>query len=146
MIARNVLIALLLFTAGCDQMAEQARVDPHEVDGTRSPPAGTVARDDLGRALALAVKPATTPLLLERGRDRYAIFCTPCHGSAGDGEGRTPNIPEPPSLVAGKAATLSAEEIVRAIGRGAGAMPAMAAQLPPHDRWAVAAHVESLRR
>lgn len=140
----GILIAALAL-AGCDDMAQQARIDPFEKGGSLVPPVGTVARDDLAHALAVAVKPAHTPALLERGRDRFAIFCAPCHGKAGDGEGRTPNIPQPPSLIAGSAAGLSAEQIVRVIGQGKGAMPSMAAQVPPRDRWAIASHVEGLR-
>jgi mono/diheme cytochrome c family protein len=50
-------------------------------------PAGTVSQTDLARARDMATPPRVDAALLARGRERYEIFCTPCHGVAGHGDG-----------------------------------------------------------
>jgi mono/diheme cytochrome c family protein len=84
---------------------------------------------------------------LERGRDRYTIYCTPCHGQLGDGKGMV--------VQRGlrQAATYHQERLQRAqpgyffdvITNGFGAMQGYAEQIPPRDRWMIAAYVRALQ-
>lgn len=137
-----VLALLALAACGPADMAEQDRIEPFERHGALVPPEGTVSRGALGRAVELAIRPAADAALLARGADRFAIFCVPCHGLRGGGDGRVPSIPTPPDL---RTSRRDAAAIVRVITEGFGAMPAFANRLPPRDRWAVAAHIERLR-
>ena len=81
---RRWILALALATAGCDQMAHQDRYDgygaaPLFADGKvlQAPPPGVVSQDAPARDAALATPPPMTLALLERGRDRYGIYCAP---------------------------------------------------------------------
>jgi mono/diheme cytochrome c family protein len=145
-------LVLLVVLAACDsglarphpsleRMIDQPRVDPYEPLAIRSRPEGTVPR----RLRRSSEPPPTTIELLARGRDRYAIFCSPCHGTNGDGRGRVASamrLVRPPSLVeSGR----SREEIQRIVTGGRGLMPAYGSELTPQDAWAVAAYVDALR-
>lgn len=91
--------------------------------------------------------PITGPLLA-RGRNRYDIFCAPCHGILGDGNSYVAtkmSLRLPPSLVEGRASSLAPGVIYRAIAVGYGLMNSYAVQLPIQDRWAVIAYVEALQ-
>jgi len=86
--------------------------------------------------------------LLERGRQRYAIYCQPCHDARGDGRGilyQRANVPT---------ATFHQEKILKytdgqifdVITNGVGLMPSYRWPIPPADRWAIIAHVRELQR
>jgi mono/diheme cytochrome c family protein len=86
--------------------------------------------------------------LLERGRQRYEIYCQPCHDPRGDGKGilfQRGNVPT---------ATFHQEKIQKypdgqifdVITNGMGLMPAYRWPIPPVDRWAIIAHVRELQR
>src|ERR1051326_971540 len=86
--------ALGLMLAGCDQnmdvqpkYSEYSPAPLFRGGGSRNPPAGAVARDDLQRDADIATKPPLTPALFARGRGRFDIFCPPCHGRTGEGNG-----------------------------------------------------------
>src|SRR5690606_25947346 len=70
-------------------------------DGTsaRPLPEGVVAQGDLARFAAMTEPPPVTRALLARGQERFGIFCTPCHGLAGEGDGMIVQrgFPRPPS-------------------------------------------------
>jgi len=85
--------------------------------------------------------------LLERGRERYDIFCAPCHGAAGHGRGMVVRrgFKPPPSFHDDRLREARPGHFVDVITRGFGAMPDYAAQLPPPDRWAVTAYVRALQ-
>lgn len=98
---------------------------------------------------------------LERGEQRFAIYCAPCHGIAGDGQGtvvlRSAELAASPQGMGTVAFTKVSfhDDRLRAypIGRfydvmtnGFNTMPSYAAQMPPQDRWAVAAYVRTLQR
>src|SRR5262245_2170660 len=89
-----LIIMLAGLLAGCDQnMDEQPRYSEYSRAPLfrggvlRPPPANTVARDDPERKNAAQTKPALTPGLFARGKERFGIFCSPCHGGGGDGTG-----------------------------------------------------------
>ena len=85
---------------------------------------------------------------LERGRQRYVIYCQPCHDARGDGKGilfQRGNVPT---------ATFHQEKILKypdgqifdVITNGVGLMPAYRWPIPPADRWAIVAYVRELER
>ena len=89
--------------------------------------------------------------LLERGRDRYAIYCTPCHGLVGDGNGVTKRygMGATPSYHDDRLRQMAEGEIYNTITNGkqpANNMPSYADKLIPADRWAVVAYVRALQR
>jgi mono/diheme cytochrome c family protein len=95
-----------------------------------------------------AIPVATDEALLERGRQRYEIYCQPCHDARGDGRGilfQRANVPT---------ATFHQEKILKypdgqlfdVITNGMGLMPAYRWPIPPADRWAIVAYVRELQR
>ena len=157
----------LLATVGCRQeMYDQPKYKPlgrsgFYSDSRASRPLieGTVARGSLeganatGSPAALAAASATTlpmPLTKElvlRGRDRYTIFCTPCHDATGSGNGMVVRrgYRPPPSLHIDRLRDAPIGQLYDVMTRGLGAMPDYAQQIAPEDRWAIAAYVKALQ-
>lgn len=111
----------------------------------RPPVAGTVPQDDPARAVP---QPATiTERLLARGRERYGIFCTPCHGADGDGRGMIVErgFPQAGRLTTERLRAARAADLDRSIAQGHRAMYGMAQMIPSADRWAVVAYVRALQ-
>lgn len=153
---RTVLLLLLpLALAACRQdMARQRRYDtfasaPLWPDGSaaRPLPAGVVARGALARDAAIAEPPEVTPALLARGQERFGIFCAPCHGPAGDGDGMIPRrgFPHPPSYHTDRLRAAPAGYLFDVISRGHGVMYGYAARVEPADRWAIIAYLRALQ-
>lgn len=128
----------------------------------RVPPANTVARGMLrtdshrfaGKAGGDAFAPGfpegiTVDLkLLERGRDRFTIYCSVCHGGVGDGNGITKRygMGATPSFHDDRLRNLPDGEIFHVISNGRNTMLPYADKLSPDDRWAVVAYVRALQR
>jgi mono/diheme cytochrome c family protein len=123
----------------------------------RTPPAGTVARgllkeDDAfyrgGGDTPVARGPvAVTTELMERGRGRFDIYCTPCHSATGAGNGMVVQrgfLP-PPSLHDERIVRMPDGEIFQVISKGIRNMPAYGKQIPEADRWAIVAYVRALQ-
>lgn len=151
--ALPLLIGLAVLAA-CDEMDDQPRYDSYErstlfADGKslQAPPMGAVAQDDAARRKAYTSRPAMSLPLLERGRERYAIYCVPCHGMAGDGRGTVParGFPRPPSFHQPRLRNAGAAYIVSVITEGHGVMYSYANRVAPADRWAIAAYIEALQ-
>lgn len=85
--------------------------------------------------------------LLERGQERYNIFCSPCHGLQGDGNGMVANrgMKHPPSYHQDRLRQVPNGYIYDVITNGFGAMLGYSAQVPPRDRWAIVAYVRALQ-
>ena len=85
--------------------------------------------------------------LLARGRERYGIFCAPCHGLAGDGDGVivAHGFPAPPSYHIDRLAAAPAQHFYDVMTDGYGVMFSYADRLDPHDRWAIAAYIRALQ-
>jgi mono/diheme cytochrome c family protein len=85
--------------------------------------------------------------LLERGRERYAIFCTPCHGIQGDGNGMVAmrGMKHPPSFHDERLRRDPSGYFYDVITNGFGAMYPYSAQIPPRDRWAIVAYLRALQ-
>jgi hypothetical protein len=85
--------------------------------------------------------------LLNRGEDRYKVFCTPCHGLQGDGNGMVAmrGMKHPPSYHEERLRQVTNGYIYDVIANGFGAMLGYSAQVPPGDRWAIIAYVRALQ-
>jgi hypothetical protein len=156
-----------LAAAGCRQdMHDQPRYEPFEAsdffaDGRSARPlvAGTVARGFLeedehlyrgrvGGELAELFPFAVDRAVLERGRERYGIFCTPCHDAAGNGNGVVVQrgFKHPPSFHIQRLREAPPGWFFEVITKGYGAMYDYADRVPPADRWAITAYVRALQR
>ncbi|MGE5189176.1 MAG: c-type cytochrome [Gemmatimonadota bacterium] len=96
--------------------------------------------------LANPVKPSEGELL--RGKELFGIFCVPCHGEGGAGDGPVGKkyVPAPADLRAGSPVMgLSDGQLFVIVSSGLGGMPAFRADLPPNDRWRVIAYVRTLK-
>lgn len=114
--------------------------------GMRHPPDGTVARTPY-QADVPAPKIVTAELLA-RGHERYDIFCTPCHGRAGNGDGMIVQrgFTKPSSFVEGSLRTADNQRFYDSITKGYGAMYSFATRVDPADRWAIIAYIRALQR
>ena len=85
--------------------------------------------------------------LLERGGQRYRIYCTPCHGLTGNGLGVVVQrgLRQPPSFHIDRLREASVGYFYDIETRGFGSMMDYAAQIPPSDRWAIAAYIRALQ-
>jgi len=88
-----------------------------------------------------------TPELLNRGHERYRIFCSPCHGMQGDGNGMVSmrGMKHPPSFHDARLRQVPNGYIFDVITNGFGGMLSYSAQVPPADRWAIIAYVRALQ-
>jgi mono/diheme cytochrome c family protein len=88
-----------------------------------------------------------TRTLLERGHERYEIYCAPCHDRVGSGQGMVVRrgFRRPPSLHIDRLREAPIGHFFDVISNGFGAMPDYAAQIPPRDRWAIAAYIRALQ-
>jgi mono/diheme cytochrome c family protein len=113
----------------------------------QSPAPGSVSREqDLNNVLA--EKPPMTLALVQRGRERFNIFCSECHGPAGDADGMVVQrgFPKPPSFHEARLVNAPDEHFVDVITNGYGVMYSYADRVPPADRWAIAAYIRALQR
>jgi mono/diheme cytochrome c family protein len=164
------LIFVMLFgalvTSACRQdMQEQPKYKPLApskffADGrsARPIPAHTIARDELNdndsfhtgeiNGAFLDTIPLPVNLqLLQRGHDRYNIFCSPCHGEVGDGLGMVARrgFQIPANLHTDRLRAVPPGYIYQVITNGYGAMPDHGDQIPVRDRWAIVAFVRALQ-
>jgi mono/diheme cytochrome c family protein len=88
-----------------------------------------------------------TQELLARGQDRYTIFCSPCHGLQGDGQGMVTmrGMKHPPTYHQDRLRNEPSGYFFDVITYGFGAMNGYSAQLEPKDRWAIVAYVRALQ-
>ncbi|MFN2375678.1 MAG: cytochrome c [Candidatus Binatia bacterium] len=161
-------LALLLATsaAACRQdMHDAPKYEPLEASpffkdkrASRSLPAGTIARGGLredallhtGRdesGLAETFPFPVTAGVLERGRERYNIYCSPCHARTGDGDGMIVQrgYKRPPSFHEERLRGMSAGYFVQVITNGFVSMPSYALQVKAEDRWAITAYIKALQ-
>lgn len=160
------LSAIGLLLAGCRlDMHVQPKYLPYEPtnffgDGRseRPPVSGTVARGHLridellytGRengALGDKFPFPITRADLERGRERYNIYCTPCHDYTGSGHGMIVQrgFPPPPTFHIDRLRNAPAGHFFDVITNGHGSMYNYAARVEPGDRWRIAAYVRALQ-
>jgi mono/diheme cytochrome c family protein len=95
---------------------------------------------------------ATNPLpidrpTLERGRERFDIYCSPCHSIAGDGDGMVARrgFPNPPSYHTDRLRNAPDAHFYSVITNGYGMMYSYADRVAPNDRWAIVAYIRALQ-
>jgi len=141
-----VVAGLVLATGACDRMATQPKRKAYEsgsAGGTadRIPPDGTIPRD------AAAPVPPLSLAVIERGRQRFDIYCAPCHSAVGDGDGMIVRrgFPHPPNYTEDRLVKAPLQHFYDVITNGYGAMYPYAARVAPDDRWAIAAYIRALQ-
>ncbi len=114
----------------------QLREDPYFYSGM-------VGKGQPGNTLPLPV----TEKLLQRGRQRFEVYCTPCHSRVGDGNGMIVQrgYRHPPSFHTDELRSAPIGHFFDVITNGFGAMPDYAQQVAPEDRWAIAAYIRVLQ-
>jgi mono/diheme cytochrome c family protein len=160
-----VVLACLVL-AGCRQdMHDAPRYEPLEAtaffpngQASRVPVANTVARGQLredehlstgkvGGQLAADFPMPVTAEMMARGRERFTVFCTPCHGATGEGNGMIVQrgFRQPPSYHEERLRTVPVGYFFDVMTNGFGAMQDYASQVPVADRWAIAAYIRALQ-
>jgi hypothetical protein len=166
LLALASLAAAALLLAGCRlDMHVQPKYLPYEptdffADGRseRQPVPGTVARGQLrldelmftGRENGVVADKFPFPITkadLDRGRERYNVYCTPCHDYTGSGRGMIVQrgFPQPPSYHIQRLRDAPAGHFFEVITNGFGAMYSYAARVDPADRWRIAAYIRVLQ-
>ena len=139
-----LLMAMTVALVGCDDMSiqpKQRHYSPEVAPVTM--PTGTVEYRDKS-----AQAPPLTMALLERGRERFRIYCTPCHSELGDGQGMIVQrgFPAPPSYHIDRLRTAPIQHFYEVMTQGYGAMYPFADRVSPQDRWAIAAYIRALQK
>jgi mono/diheme cytochrome c family protein len=165
---RNALAvcAILSLSLGCRQdMHVQPKYVPEDPssffpDGRseRPPVEGTVARGQLrtdellytGRINGAVTDMFPFPITgadLSRGRERYNIYCSPCHDYTGSGNGMIVQrgFPSPPSFHIERLRQAPAGHFFEVITHGLGLMYGYASRVSPDDRWRIAAYIRALQ-
>jgi mono/diheme cytochrome c family protein len=172
----TVLLALVVL-AGCERFArnmyDQPRYKPMREsrlfpDGTsaRPPVPGTVAAaggafagtssgrlgSDLEKQRARDEAAQNNPYpvtleLLRRGRERFDIYCSPCHSPVGDGDGMVARrgFPHPPSYHIDRLRKAPDRHFFDVMTHGYGIMRPYSDRVPPEDRWAIVAYIRALQ-
>jgi mono/diheme cytochrome c family protein len=143
--------------AACEQqeMTNQPKLKPYsETDAFGS--AGAAARHpapgSVPRNADLETRPDRIPVpitraLLERGKERFTVYCAPCHGALGDGNGSIVQrgFPAPPSYHSARLRDAPERHFYDVITDGYGVMYSYAGRVAPADRWAIVAYIGALQ-
>ena len=163
-------LAAVLLLPGCDlrqRMYDQPKYEAHEASGffddglsARAAVEGTVARGQLrfdehfweGRvdgelAATLPARVTFDRSLLDRGRERFDVFCSPCHGRTGRGDGMIVQrgLKRPPSFHEERLREAAIGYFYDVQTNGFGAMFSYASRIPAADRWAISAYIRALQ-
>ena len=166
-LAACALSFLMALTAACRlDMHVQPRQNPLSYSdfyadhrSARPPVEGTVARGQLnGDTYFYTGKVGNNPGdvmpfpvtkgVLERGRERYDIYCAPCHSRVGDGNGFVPSrgfARKPPSYHIPRLQKAPLGYFYDVMTNGFGIMPDYASQITPEDRWNIVAYIRALQ-
>lgn len=158
-------LGVALLAACGNNMRAQPRYEPLDQSSffangqsARPIPPDTVARGQLqtdqarytglvnGTPVAALPVPLTRQLL-QRGEERFDIYCAPCHGRAGDGQGMIVQrgFPAPPSFHTDRLRAAPIGHFYDVITNGYGVMYSYADRVSPDDRWAIAAYIRALQ-
>jgi mono/diheme cytochrome c family protein len=161
----SILLATLILV-GCRQdMHDQPRFKPlaksdfyADLRSARPPVDGTVARGQLhedsyfytgkfGNNPGDYMPFPVTEDVLARGRERFNIYCSPCHSRLGDGNGMIVQrgFRAPPSYHTERLRKAPLGYFFDVMTNGFGAMPEYASQIPPRDRWTIVAYIRALQ-
>jgi hypothetical protein len=170
-------LASLLLLAGCEKhmqgMYDQAKYKPYaaselfedggasrpKVPGSQPHASGEISGTSSGRLGASEAamldrdehaRSSPYPITLQwlqHGKERFDIYCAPCHGPTGDGDGLVVRrgFPAPPSYHIDRLRQADDRHFFDVISNGYGIMYPYAARVPPRDRWAVIAYIRSLQ-
>ena len=165
----SALCSLLLACKGhgptLQRMADQPKYDPLEAsdffaDGLSARPRvpGTVARGEImndGFISTGKINGAEgdgfpfpiTEQVMNRGEERFNIYCSPCHSKVGDGNGMIPSrgFRRPPSFHTAQLRAAKTGHFFDVITNGFGSMPPYAVQVTARDRWAIIAYIRALQ-
>lgn len=150
-----LLLAAVLPLAACgpDMADQEARPDRDEPEPlrpgptARAPVPGTVARGERTDWEILQDRPEITPALLARGARQFQIYCQPCHGASGHGDGLIVHhgFPAPPSFHQPRLREAPDGHFLAVIENGFGIMYPYGDRVPPGERWAVVAYIRALQ-
>jgi mono/diheme cytochrome c family protein len=161
-----LVLCLLALVAGCRQdMHNQPKYRPlrasafyENTSSARPLVEGTIARGTLqtdaafftgknGALFANELPFPVTPAVLERGQERFNIFCTPCHDATGGGIGMVVQrgYPQPPSFHIDRLRKIEAGYFFDVMTNGFGRMPDYRGQITPRDRWNIVAYIRTLQ-
>jgi mono/diheme cytochrome c family protein len=169
-LAGSALLVVFLLLTGCaqtGQMVDQPRYDPlaasnffPDDQSARLPVPGTVPYASTVSPNASFTTgqsedgqpfkgwPVTvTKDLVQLGQERYNIYCIPCHGPNGEGNGKATGFgfPKPPSLLGNEAKKLTNVDMFLIIQNGKGKMFSYGYRVKPDERWAVIAYIRALQ-
>ncbi len=171
------LLAVAVALASCERVMRDMYEQPKELPATgsslfanglasRPPPPGSVAhakgdlaatssgregedavRDEVEAGNVDSVPAQPSRELLLRGRERYDIYCLPCHSAVGDGEGPVVRrgFPAPPSYHQPRLIAAPDRHFYEVISHGYGVMFSYADRVAPADRWAIVAYIRALQ-
>lgn len=165
---RTIALAVVLAasaTACRQDMHDAPKLEPLEKsaffeDGRASRPlvANTIARGKLkedkllytgrdGDAISETFPFPVTEGVVARGRERFNIYCSPCHARTGEGNGMIVQrgYKQPPSFHEERLRVMPAGYYFQVMTNGFATMPSYALQVSPEDRWAIAAYVKALQ-
>jgi mono/diheme cytochrome c family protein len=162
----SIVLVGVLAAAGCRQdMHNQPkyrglRASEFFADGSSARPLveGTIARGTLqtdasfftgknGTTLVSELPFPVTQEVLDRGEQRFNIYCAPCHDRSGHGNGMVVQrgYPQPPSYHIDRLRTVEIGHFFDVMTNGFGAMPDYRQQISPRDRWNIAAYIRALQ-
>jgi mono/diheme cytochrome c family protein len=130
-------------------IARERDVDPEVATGRLADKSGYVLTIPKGPITALG----GMDKLLARGKDRYAIYCTPCHDATGNGNGEVAAhavatgaaVMKPPTYHIDRLRHSPDGQLFATISNGLRNMPAYGFQIPTNDRWAIVGYVRALQ-
>src|ERR1043165_8040710 len=101
----------------------------------------------IGTNLVTTIPVLVTRELLERGRERYEIYCSVCHGRTGEGNGMIVQrgFTPPPSYHLDRLRTAPAGHFFQVMTNGFGAMFSYSERVVPEDRWRIVAYIRALQ-
>ena len=134
-----------MYAQGRSQTWDRSRFFPNGLSMRPPAPGAVPVQEDDPDVPQPAV---ATEAMLARGEQRFDIFCTPCHGRTGDGNGMIVQrgFPRPPSFHTDRLRDAKAAHFYDVITNGYGVMYSYASRVPSADRWAVIAYVRALQR
>jgi mono/diheme cytochrome c family protein len=166
MVVSAVVVSGTVILAGCrNDMHDQPRFKTYatntfypDLRSARQPVEGTIARGQLNEDTyfytgKIGANPGdympfpVTEEVLSRGRERFNIYCAPCHSRLGNGKGMVVQrgFKQPPSYHDERLRKAPLGYFFDVMTNGFGAMPDYATQIPPRDRWCIVAYIRALQ-
>jgi len=162
-LARRIAVAAAILAmallAGCEKLDRNMYDNPAfrpQEEPVRLPPAGSVPTKGLehtpkpgtAEAAALRNPEKATDFSLLTGKELYGIYCTPCHGASGKGDGPVAKkfVPTPANISAtGHGSHHPEGELFAVVTHGKGGMPPFRSDLTATERWLVVAYLKTLK-